>query len=73
MGQRKGEMSMEILLGDVLVMKKAHPCGGNQWLVTRTGADIKMKCLKCGHEVMAPRFKVEKIIRSQRHVDNSST
>lgn len=73
MGQRKGEMSMEILLGDVLVMKKAHPCGGNQWVVTRTGADIKMKCLKCGHEVMAPRFKVEKNIRSQRHVDNSST
>ena len=66
-------MSMEILLGDVLVMKKAHPCGGNQWLVTRTGADIKMKCLKCGHEVMAPRFKVEKNIRSQRLVDNSST
>ena len=66
-------MSMEILLGDVLVMKKAHPCGGNQWLVTRTGADIKMKCLKCGHEVMAPRFKVEKNIRPQRHVDNSST
>lgn len=66
-------MSMDIRLGDVLVMKKTHPCGGNQWLVTRTGADIKMKCLKCGHEVMTPRFKVEKTIRTIRHTDNSST
>lgn len=66
-------MSMEILIGDVLLMKKAHPCGGDQWLVTRTGADIKMKCLKCGHEVMAPRFKVEKNIRSLRRMKDSST
>ena len=71
MGQYKGEMIMEILLGDVLVMKKPHPCGGDQWLVRRTGADIKIKCLKCGHEVMAPRFKVEKNIRSIRHCENT--
>ncbi len=64
---------MEIRLGDTLTMKKAHPCGGDKWLVTRTGADIRMKCLTCGHEVLTPRFKVEKNIRSIRHIENPST
>ncbi len=64
---------MDIRLGDVLTMKKTHPCGGDQWLVTRTGADIRMKCLRCSHELMTPRFKVEKNIRSIKHSENSST
>ncbi len=55
---------MDIRLNDVLVMKKAHPCGEKRWVVLRTGADIRMKCLGCGHEVMQPRFKIEKNIRS---------
>lgn len=63
---------MDIRLGDVLTMKKAHPCGGDRWLVTRTGADFKLKCLKCGHEIMTPRFKAEKNIRSV-YRENSST
>ncbi len=66
-------MSMDIQIGDILTMKKAHPCGGNQWLVTRTGADFKLKCLQCGHEVMTPRFKAEKNIRSIHRPENSST
>lgn len=66
-------MSMDIRLGDILTMKKAHPCGGDQWLVTRTGADFKLKCLKCGHEVMTPRFKAEKNIRSVHREEKSST
>ncbi len=64
---------MEILLGDTLTMKKVHPCGGDKWLVLRTGADIRMKCLTCGHEVMTPRYKVEKNIRTVQHLNNSST
>ena len=64
---------MDIQIGDVLIMKKGHPCGGNQWLVTRIGADFKLKCLKCGHEVMIPRFKAEKNIRSVERKENSST
>ena len=64
---------MDIQIGDILTMKKTHPCGGDKWLVTRIGADFKLKCLKCGHEVMTPRFKAEKNIRSVEHPKNSST
>ena len=39
-------------VGDIVVMKKSHPCGGNLWEVVRTGADVKIKCLKCGRVVM---------------------
>lgn len=55
---------MDIRLNDILVMKKSHPCGEKRWEVLRTGADIRMKCLGCGHEVMQPRFKIEKNICS---------
>lgn len=55
---------MEIQVGDTLVMKKAHPCGEKKWLVLRTGADFRLRCLGCGHEVMVPRFKAEKNIKS---------
>ncbi len=64
---------MDIRVGDILTMKKAHPCGNDRWLVTRTGADFKLKCLKCGHEVMTPRFKAEKNIRSVHREENPST
>lgn len=64
---------MNIQLGDILTMKKAHPCGGDQWLVLRTGADFRLRCLKCGHELMTPRFKAEKNIRSVRSNQNPST
>ena len=57
------EEIMEICLNDILVMKKAHPCGEKRWQVLRTGADLRLKCMGCGHEVMTPRFKVEKNIR----------
>lgn len=55
---------MEIRLKDILVMKKAHPCGEKRWMVLRTGADLRLRCLGCGHELMTPRFKVEKNIRA---------
>ena len=51
---------MDIQLNDILVMKKAHPCGEKRWLVLRTGADFRLRCLGCGHEVMTPRHKAEK-------------
>ena len=54
---------MDIQLNDILVMKKAHPCGEKRWRVLRTGADFRLKCLGCGHEVMTPRFKAEKNMR----------
>ena len=54
---------MNIQVGDVLQMKKTHPCGGREWLVLRVGMDIKLRCQGCGHEVMQPRRKVEKMIK----------
>lgn len=64
---------MDIRLGDILTMKKPHPCGEKQWLVLRTGADFRLRCIGCGHEVMLPRVKAEKNIRSVRHLENPST
>ena len=46
-------MPMDIHVGDVLTMKKAHPCGEKRWQVLRVGADFKLRCLGCGHEVPA--------------------
>ena len=54
---------MDIRLNDILIMKKAHPCGEKKWLVLRTGADFRLRCLGCGHEVMTPRIKAEKNIK----------
>ncbi len=54
---------MDIRVGDVLTMKKAHPCGAKDWRVLRVGADFRLKCLGCGREVMGERLKFEKNIR----------
>ena len=55
---------MDIKVGDKIVMKKAHPCGDNRFLVLRVGMDFKLKCEGCGHEIMAPRSKIEKRIKN---------
>lgn len=54
---------MDIQVGDILTMKKQHPCGEKRWEVLRIGADFKLRCLGCGREVMGPRAKFEKMIR----------
>ena len=54
---------MDIHLQDILVMKKPHPCGEKQWRVLRVGADFRLRCLGCRHEVMIPRSKAEKNLR----------
>ena len=54
---------MNVNVGDVLVMKKNHPCGCNRFLVLRTGMDFKIRCENWGHEVMVARSKAEKNIR----------
>lgn len=54
---------MDLKLHDKLELKRQHPCGSKMWEVLRVGMDIKLRCLGCGHEVMAPRRKVEKAIR----------
>lgn len=53
-----------VKVGDKAVMRKLHPCGGNEWEVTRTGADIGLKCLKCGHKILLEREKFEKALKT---------
>ena len=54
---------MDIKVGDVLTLKKKHPCGSIAWRTLRIGADLKIKCLGCGHEIMASRGKIEKHVK----------
>lgn len=54
---------MDVRVGDILTMKKPHPCGGSQFEVLRVGMDFKIRCTVCGHEIMAPRSKIEKRIK----------
>ena len=54
---------MDIRLNDILEMKKPHPCGGKDFIVLRSGMDFRIKCQKCGRELMIPRIKAEKNIR----------
>jgi hypothetical protein len=52
-------MVLKVCLGDVVHLKKAHPCGGNEWQVVRLGADIGIKCLTCGRRVLLERSVFE--------------
>ena len=55
---------MDICVGDRLMMKKPHPCTGSSFLVLRTGMDLRLRCERCGHEIMLPRSKAEKQIKN---------
>ncbi len=54
---------MDVRVGDVLTLKKPHPCGGRDFDVLRVGMDFRIVCKKCGREVMVPRSKIEKNIK----------
>ena len=54
---------MDVQVGDILEMKKPHPCGSRRFLVLRSGMDFKIRCTGCGHEGMVPRVKAEKNIK----------
>ena len=54
---------MDIHVGDVLELKKPHPCGSREWLVLRVGMDFRLRCAGCGHELMIPRSKAEKAVK----------
>lgn len=60
---------MDVRVGDVLEMKKQHPCGSKQWLVLRVGMDFRLRCQGCGHELMLPRAKAEKAIKTIRRTE----
>ena len=44
-------------VGDIIKMKKPHPCGSQEWEILRVGADFRLKCMGCGHQIMVPRKK----------------
>ncbi len=56
-------MPLDLRIGDIIKLKKKHPCGGYHWEVTRTGIDIGLKCLCCGRKVLVSRITIERRIR----------
>ena len=54
---------MDIHVGEILRLKKQHPCGSKEWEVLRIGADFRLKCVGCGHQIMIARTAVEKNVR----------
>lgn len=56
-------MNKDYQLNSVVVMKKPHPCGTNEWTVIRVGADIKIKCNSCGRTIMLPRIEFNKKLK----------
>ncbi|MBR5451980.1 MAG: DUF951 domain-containing protein [Clostridia bacterium] len=59
---------MDVKVGDKLIMRKPHPCGSKEFSVLRIGMDFKLRCLGCGHEIMAPRAKIEKNIKEIKSI-----
>lgn len=55
---------LDIQVNDILTMKKQHPCGSKRMLVLRAGMDFKLRCEGCGREIMSPRSKIEKNVKS---------
>jgi hypothetical protein len=57
---------MDIQVGNIIKLKKQHPCGNFEWEVLRVGADFRLKCMGCGHQIMVLRKSIEKNIRGIR-------
>ena len=55
--------NLDYKLGTKVTMKKQHPCGSNEWEITRMGADIKIKCLNCGRTILIPRIEFNKKLK----------
>lgn len=51
-------------VGDIVKLKKPHPCGSHEWEILRVGADFRIKCVGCGHQIMVERKMVEKNTRA---------
>ena len=60
------EKKWDYEVGDIVKLKKPHPCGSQEWEILRVGADFRLKCEGCGHQVMAERKKVKKNTRGLR-------
>jgi hypothetical protein len=56
-------MLPQVDVGDRVTLRKPHPCGSYDWIVTRIGTDIGLKCLTCGHRVMLPRGEFNRRVK----------
>ena len=65
-----GGVTMDVRTGDILHMKKPHPCGKDTFEVLRTGMDFRLRCTGCGREIMTPRSKAEKSIKKIERKEN---
>lgn len=61
-------MEKKYEIGSLLVLKKGHPCGENLWEVVKLGADIRLKCTKCGRLVIIPRIELNKKIKKVKEM-----
>lgn len=65
-------MNQSYKLGNIVIMKKPHPCGTNKWEIIRIGTDIKIKCLECGRTIMLPRIefnkKLKKVVNDEKEI-----
>lgn len=59
-------MEMVYEVGDIVKLKKQHPCGSQEWKILRVGADFRLECMGCGHQIMIARKLVEKNTRGLR-------
>ncbi|HVO68966.1 MAG TPA: DUF951 domain-containing protein [Aggregatilineaceae bacterium] len=60
-------MPLDVQVGDVVQMRKTHPCGSDRWRVYRVGADIGLRCLGCERRLMLPRRKFERAVKRVLH------
>jgi len=63
---------MDIRVGDIITLKKQHPCGSRQWTVLRSGADFRIQCLGCSHQLMLQRKNLEKSVIKVQHANGES-
>ena len=67
---RQDRLVVPFAVGDVVTLRKPHPCGGNEWEIKRVGADLGMACLKCGRRVMIDRFTIQRRLARRVSVEN---
>lgn len=64
--------NINVEVGDIIRLKKSHPCGSFEWEVLRVGMDFRLKCKGCGHQIMTPRKKIEKNIKQVRREEKQT-
>ena len=64
-------MALNFNIGDTVILKKEHPCGGKQFEILYAASDVKVRCLMCGREMMIPRVKLEKSIKRNLSGENN--